>query len=273
MPSTARLISASLAVAGVFVLLDVLLLANGKTRGVGEPSSLETVILAGVLSQATLLGLWSSHPGWDQPWRFFLAFLGIAGLSAAVSTKSSYEGHFNAQQFTQLMLGLGGVMSLTLVPLTIAQWRCRGLQPVEPALAPAEGRRFQFGIGHLLSWLTIAALILAGFQCFGDRAVTQEFARNWGSFFLFAGVFAGMGLPAIYLVLGRRAMAWRIIPAAVAYGIAIAVIWYTLGPALLFPGAHLVIMVLALLPIRWAGYRWGRPRVIAARDNSSAPST
>jgi len=232
----------------------------------GGTVALWMVFLSLPMSQVGLLSAWAALGKAPAPWRAVGLVLPLALWSKVMGTLLGGPGSLSAteesSQWTFYLL----MEALATVAL-LGTARAAGLQltGVDEAAHPADPRtprRFQFSLGRLFSWLTAAALVLAGLGYTFHLGRLGLRSRDFRSMTIIAAMNVILLSAALYVMLGRgrRFVRWLVGLAALVAAAGLLWLHSDVVPVGLIIGTGAVWLLGSLAVVRVAGYRlsWRR---------------
>jgi hypothetical protein len=199
--------------------------------------------------QASLIVLWAAL-GKRTPLRVMLTVIGIVICLWVVRYPAFSHDSWEAMQISSVQIMTLGV--------TLLVFRFTGLEMKLAPLEPWTPKPFQFSIWQIMTWTATLAVIMSALHYFPENA-------NWlfpgiGALLVIAGGLGNVGLMSMWLVIGNKWIALRVLMmlAAIGSGTWLFVSTFdTLGwmhfGALL--GCQAAWTIASLLVIRWAGYQ------------------
>ena len=212
----------------ILFLFFLVLLANLSVPWLLKDSALERVLIVrgmvggGVVAEICLVAIWAALG--PQPFvnrvPFTFALLSLAYCAFMVGQQFPDASIFSLEDAASIGLGAVVIFTGVQVPLLIVRsWDHRRIASRDTRYLTAEEESLQFGMRHLLSWMSaIAFMLVVVRHSLGDTSFQRSTNRMLadlpailGGMLMFAFLSALICLPCIRLALGFRFAARRLV--------------------------------------------------------------
>lgn len=228
-------------------------------RGPKWPHWLLAAFVSLAFSQVNLVAIWVGLSRWLLPWRLAAWVVVVTLWSSALATvaKRALPEH-SAGDWTLLLLAQSSALLALLGYLRARGGRLVHADQTEPVKPQ---RRWQFSLGHLLAWITAAAISMGMLRWTVDYELLASGGENWPEIVTMSVLNSALGLAAFVGLLGSRPLIFRVLAICVTLGAVISVA-PLLGAAC---ESSLALAVLWLMDLLWLSAALGVIRVAGFR--------